>query len=251
MAKVTLYDELTFRSRDDGRLEFSLQGLPCGPSDQNLVVRAAEALRPHCPRGGADVHLHKRIPAGAGLGGGSSDAAMTLAALNRLWDLGLGRAELAAIGLTLGSDVPVFFGGPASRMTGRGQIVAPAPIGRFAAVLLAPPLHSSTAAVYRAYDEMGPRDIVPLEACVLAAQPPSKWPAVLRNDLFAPACRAYPELTAWFNRFADAVGGPVHLTGSGSGLFALADDVGQAIRLYQRLDGDLQGLARVVQSNGW
>src|SRR5207245_2521843 len=103
-------------------------GLSTGPD--NLVVRAADLLRRHmgCQRG-ATIQLIKRIPLAAGLAGGSTDAAATLAGLNRLWRLGLRRADLATLGADLGSDVAFFFATPAAWCTGRGERVTPLPLG--------------------------------------------------------------------------------------------------------------------------
>ena len=104
-------DELSFEVTDDGNIEalFSMEGLP---TEQNLIVRAAHALqqRTGCTKG-VNINLIKRLPMGGGLGGGSSDAATTLVALNYLWETHLDRNELAEIGLQLGADLPVFIQG--------------------------------------------------------------------------------------------------------------------------------------------
>jgi 4-diphosphocytidyl-2-C-methyl-D-erythritol kinase len=127
---VGLYDDVTIRPRRAGIvLTVAGAALPAGPG--NLAYEAAAVLaRESGGSRGASIHLVKRIPLGAGLGGGSSDAATVLMGLNRLWKLGWSRARLADLGATLGSDVPFFFFGPTAWVTGRGERVAPMPDAR-------------------------------------------------------------------------------------------------------------------------
>src|SRR5205823_7229469 len=124
MVAVSLYDTLEFKEETSGeiRLHCDHPDLSAGPD--NLVLRAAHLLRQraNCPRG-CVIRLAKRIPLAAGLAGGSTDAAATLAGLNRLWRLGLVQSELARLGAELGSDVPFFFATPAAWCTGRGEQV--------------------------------------------------------------------------------------------------------------------------------
>jgi len=117
---IDLADLLDFERRDDGLIE--RQGDLVGDLDSDLVVRAARALQTHSGTTlGAAISVTKRIPAGSGLGGGSSDAATTLIALNRLWNLNLSRSKLSAIGLQLGADVPFFLHGRAAFAEGIGE----------------------------------------------------------------------------------------------------------------------------------
>src|SRR5262245_53525263 len=147
MVAVGLYDSLSFTANDTGEIRLGCDdpALPTGPD--NLVCRAARLLRDrHGVRAGADILLAKRIPVAAGLAGGSSDAAATLAGLNRLWQLGLDNGELARLGAELGSDVAFFFSGPAAWCTGRGEIVEPVPMARpLDLVLVSPRVGLSTA----------------------------------------------------------------------------------------------------------
>jgi 4-diphosphocytidyl-2-C-methyl-D-erythritol kinase len=143
-------DDLSFNVREDGRIQ-----RVAGPADvaagDDLVVRAAAALRLRTgTQLGADIHLHKRIPLGAGLGGGSSDAATTLVALNALWRTGLTTAQLSDIGLALGADVPVFVHGHAAWAEGVGeQLQAVAPPEPWYLVA-APPVMVSTRDIFSA-----------------------------------------------------------------------------------------------------
>lgn len=118
-------DWLTFRTRDDDRITLT-PALPGVAAEDNLIVRAARALQQHTrTRLGADITLEKHLPLGGGLGGGSSDAATTLLALDTLWGTGLSLSALAAIGLTLGADVPVFVHGQAAWAEGVGERLTP------------------------------------------------------------------------------------------------------------------------------
>src|SRR5262245_8635037 len=131
MVAIDLCDRLEFRPDDSGAVTLTCDdpGLTCGPA--NLVLKAADRLRRHTNHsGGARIHLAKRIPMQAGLGGGSSDAATTLKGLTRLWSLGLPDSELAKIGAEVGSDVAFFFSPGAAWCTGRGEKVEPVTLGR-------------------------------------------------------------------------------------------------------------------------
>ncbi len=251
VTKITLYDELIFTPRTDTAVTLTCDDPTLPTDERNLVVRAAKRLQALGARGGVDITLHKRIGAGAGLGGGSADAAVTLRVLNDLWSVALDADALLAVAAELGSDVPLALGGSASRIRGRGEKLSPAVVAPFAAVLVAPPIHASTAAVYAALDAMGAGPLEPVDPDALAGGAASTWPARLVNDLFAPACRVCPEIPAWVGRLEAATGRPVHMTGSGSALFILADDETQALALADRLDTGARRLARVVTRNPW
>src|SRR5690349_7755941 len=116
-------DSLRFERRTDGEVRLAAP-LPGVPEETDLVVRAARLLQNEARApSGATIHVEKRIPMGGGLGGGSSDAATTLLALNRLWGLGIARARLAEIGLRLGADVPVFVAGRNAFAEGVGDVL--------------------------------------------------------------------------------------------------------------------------------
>ena len=251
VAKITLYDELTFAVRGDDVLSLTCDDPAVAVGEENLVLRAARALQPASRGAGADIVLRKRIPTGAGLGGGSADAAAALHALNQLWHCRHDACALSAVAAQLGSDVPLFLGSPAARIRGRGERVDAVALHPFAAVLLTPPVHCSTAAVYRAYDAMGAHPLEPFDPAPLGDSPPARWSDLLVNDLSAPACRACRQVERWWSKFSSAACEPVHMTGSGSALFVLADDVEHAGRIHRRLGAELIGYARVVSLNPW
>lgn len=150
MQCVALYDTLHFERALPIELECD-QNIPAAG---NLVYRAACLLKEHAAyRKGARITVRKNIPVGAGLGGGSSDAAYTLMGLNTLWDLNLSTDELRALGARIGSDVPFFFDGPCALVEGKGERTTPIPPDAPLALLLVkPPLSVSTAWAYDAYD---------------------------------------------------------------------------------------------------
>jgi 4-diphosphocytidyl-2-C-methyl-D-erythritol kinase len=207
-------------ARPDVRLSLRTPGagVPTGPG--NLAVRAAGALLERAGAAGevgVDIALAKRIPAGGGLGGGSSDAAATLLALNRLLGAPLDAPALHAVAAGLGSDVPFFLHGGTALCSGRGDIVqALAPPRPFGLTLLMPPFATATAAVYGALDAPPPRACEP-RAAELAARVEGADPDALehlfRNDLEPAARRVEPRIGA----LLDATG--LHLSGSGSTLF--------------------------------
>jgi 4-diphosphocytidyl-2-C-methyl-D-erythritol kinase len=139
-------------------LELSCEGLDVPPDESNLVVRATRVLADRLGRpADARIRLTKRIPVGAGLGGGSSDAARALVLLSRLWDSDLAEEDLRSVAAAIGSDVPFFLVGGEADVAGRGEIVMPLPDSPIVELLLlVPPFPLSTAEVYAARDRLAP-----------------------------------------------------------------------------------------------
>lgn len=144
-------DSLFFRPRRDSEIVRSGGPFDIAPAD-DLVLRAARALRQASGAYdlGIDIHVEKRLPSGAGLGGGSSNAATTLVALNRLWNLGMPADELAQIGLHLGADVPVFVRGAAAWAEGIGERLRPVAVDEPWYLVITPPVSVPTAEIFRA-----------------------------------------------------------------------------------------------------
>ncbi|MDW8324528.1 MAG: 4-(cytidine 5'-diphospho)-2-C-methyl-D-erythritol kinase [Burkholderiales bacterium] len=202
-------DMLYFDVRRDGdiRLHTQLAGVP---QERDLTWRAATALRRHtgCQLG-ADIWLDKRLPMGGGLGGGSSDAATVLLALNRLWGLGLTRAELQALGLTLGADVPFFLFGRNAFAEGVGERLQPIDLPPAWYLVLTPPVQVCTAEVFAAPSLTRNSPEIKM----------SDFPAGYgRNDLEPVVVERHPvvgEYLRWLRRHAEG-----RLTGSGGCVFA-------------------------------
>lgn len=227
VAKVTLYDRIDLHVGSSGRVDLECDAAECGPDERNLALRAANLLAGGRRVPGAAIRLAKHIPPGRGLGGGSSDAAAVLLGLRRLWAIDVPDEELLALSAELGSDVPLFLGPPALRMTGRGEGIEPVAVHEFRAVLFLPEFSCDTGEVYRAFDAHSARPAQQLDAELLAA-PPSRWRDKLVNQLAAPAESVRPELAKMRASLARAVSLPVCLTGSGSGMFVLCDDDSEA-----------------------
>ncbi len=214
---IDWHDTLHFEQRADGQL--SREDLSEPLPDNDLVLRAARALQVLAPPGsGAHIGVHKRIPAQAGMGGGSSDAATCLLALNRLWALNLPLDVLCAIGLRLGADVPFFLRGRNAWVEGVGEQMTPLelPTGRF--LVLKPPAGLPTPAVFA--HPLMKRDSEPATMLGFAADPFGFG----QNDLQAAAMALYPELAlglAWLQR--QGLSG--RMTGSGSAVFAHLGDM--------------------------
>ena len=179
MQTIDLADELTLEPADD--LTLTVDGVTAG--EENLVLRAAMALNRHAgTRFGAAMALKKRVPARAGMGGGSADAAAVIAGLNRLWQLSLDQREMEAVGLTVGADVPFCLRGGLCRVTGIGEEMRSLPYEKhFWLVITQPCRGLSTKAVFEAYaqDNAAPRpltdraqaafeagEILPLKTCL-------------------------------------------------------------------------------------
>jgi len=208
----------------------------------NLAFRAARAVLDHlgaenrpAEGRGVRIHLEKRIPPGAGLGGGSSDAAAVLKGLNRLWKLGFSPETVARIGAGVGSDVPFFVYGGAARVRGRGERVTPvAPLGGTWCLLVHPGVAVATGAVYAAYDRLqGASGLTARAGAPIMSPAPegaeseagaSAAPvAVPFNDLEAAACQVAPEIGKALAALREAGGREARMTGSGAAVFCLAD----------------------------
>lgn len=236
-------DELRFRLRDDGQVH-RVNDVAGVPEADDLVVRAAHLLQSATGcRQGVDILLEKRLPMGGGLGGGSSDAATTLVALNQLWQLGLDEDRLATLGLRLGADVPVFIRGRAAWAEGVGERLEPLSLPEPWFVVLVPPVHVSTEALFA--DPQLTRDAQPLKiADYLSGLGVADFglrkggPGSTRN-VFEPLVRQrYPEVDAalaWLTRFA-----PARLTGTGACVFAAFADESQARAVERQVEGRWQ-----------
>jgi len=231
-------DTLTFRVREDGAIARvnDVSGIPAG---EDLAVRAARRLQQAAgTRLGADITLEKRLPVGGGLGGGSSDAATTLLALNHLWGAGLSREHLAALALELGADVPVFVGGENALAEGIGERLTPLSLSPAWYLVLIPPVAVPTARIF-AHNELI-RDSKPIKITAFSVEQAG-------NDLEPVVCREYPEVArhlAWLRQ-----AGPAWVTGAGACVFAAFPTEGAARQVWERAPAGMrgfiaQGLAR-------
>ena len=252
LVTTDLYDDLTLEDDPTGALSLDCDdpSLPTGP--ENLVLRAAEAFRLAMGLSrGARIRLTKAIPAQAGLGGGSSDAATTLLGLADLWDVDVSVAELDRIAERLGSDVPFFLHPPAAVCRGRGEQVEPVELGAcYHFVLARPDVGVSTADAYHNLDL--PERPVPIEPILEAFR--SGDPARLGRHLFNRLAPVAERLASDLVRVREALSSliptelvGVSLSGSGSAYFGLALDREAANRAARKLQTTLPGWARVVE----
>ena len=235
---VGLYDMLRFVPRSDDRVVLA-NPIPGVAPETDLTVRAAEALRRAAGiRDGVTIHLLKRLPMGGGLGGGSSDAATVLLALNYLWRLGASQAELQALALPLGADVPVFVFGQSAFAEGVGEALSPVALPPAWYLILHPGVAVPTARIFTAPDLT--RDTPPIEACAWAD---AMVRGVGANDLEAVAVALYPEVGMaldWLRAQPETTG-RIRMTGSGACVFAVFDDEQTAQAVQQRLPAAWQG----------
>ena len=221
---IDLADEMALTVREDGVIE-----RPAGPIDvmpeDDLAVRAARALKAATGSPlGVSIRLRKRIPVGGGLGGGSSDAATALLALNELWGCGLSNPELARLGLPLGADVPVFIKGSSAWAEGVGERLTPVTLPEAWYVIVHPGVHVRTGRVFQSPELTRNSSLITIRAFFESGG---------RNDCEPVVRTQFPQVAEaleWLGRYAGA-----HLTGTGSCVFAACASAIEAERLAARV----------------
>ena len=216
-------DSIRIRPRSDDQI-IRIGGLADVPLEKDLAIRAANLLGEHSgSKRGADIEIQKRTPAGGGLGGGSSDAATVLVALNKVWNLNASEDDLAALGVKLGADVPLFVRGNSAFAEGIGEKLTPIELPARNYVILDPVIHASTVELFQAPEltrNSPPTTIVEFldGACT--------------GNAFTPLVRArFPEVAAaleWLEPHGDA-----RLTGSGGCVFVAVESAEEADRIAQ------------------
>jgi 4-diphosphocytidyl-2-C-methyl-D-erythritol kinase len=237
---ISLCDVISFERADVISLECTEPSLL---TFENLVIQAAELLkRTSGYEKGAKIKLEKRIPWDAGLGGGSSDGATTLLALNELWDLKLTTSDLVKLAARLGSDVPFFIYGGAALMEGRGEKVTPlaaSALGWFA--LLMPPLPKMTGKTKQLYSRLEAGHFTVGQFVDKAVKGWSQDKQIAHSLFFNAFDRvafdAFPGLEDYWRRFEEAGAKNIHLVGSGPALFAPVDGKTKAEKIYRQLRG--------------
>jgi len=223
-------DTLTVGIRPDGAIR-RIGDVPGVSEEQDLALRAGRLLQAASgTASGADIALDKRLPPGGGLGGGSSDAATVLIALNRLWGLRWTRARLQELALQLGADVPVFVFGRSAFAEGVGERLQAVALPPAWYLVLVPPVSVSTATVFA--DPELTRNSDPIKIHGFSAGPG-------RNDLEGAVCRRYAQVAQcldWLRQF-----GPAAMTGSGASVFAAFDTEQAAQQVFRRRPAGVQG----------
>ena len=240
MQSIDLCDTLHIEPADE--LTLTVNGAAAG--EDNLVLRAARALNRHAGTArGAKLALTKRVPARAGLGGGSADCAAALRALNDLWGLRLSDDQLRAIGLTLGADVPFCLAGGLARVSGIGEAIEPVPNApEIPLVLITPGGGLSTGAVFALWDDGGFPDVALDTAALADAVARRDLAAVDRlcaNALTAPAISLMPEIGALIEQMRALGASAAFMTGSGSTVVGAFTVEAAARAAHERLPGSI------------
>lgn len=228
---IDFSDELEFKLRSDDSIIRHCENFDVAEND-DIIIRAASLLREDFLQNnasdknifGVDIKLNKKIPMGAGLGGGSSDAATTLLALNHLWEMQFSIDELAAMGLRLGADVPVFVRGFAAFAEGIGEKLSPVSLEENWYLVLIPPVHVSTREVF--CNPQLTRDCSAIKLCGLSS---SEW----RNVCTPVVTESYPMVS----QAIDIVGkySRAYMSGTGASVFASFNTKAQAEEVLQKI----------------
>jgi 4-diphosphocytidyl-2-C-methyl-D-erythritol kinase len=236
---IGFYDTIYLKVTSDGKITRNT-GIEGVSAEQDLCVRAAKLLKTHaqCTLG-VDIAIDKRIPMGGGLGGGSSDAATVLIALNHLWKLNLDRAKLMELGLKLGADVPFFIFGRNAWVEGVGEKMQALALPPAHYVIMTPKIHVPTAEIFSA--EELTRNTFPTTIAAFSEMWFGKTQQsndklgekrVFHNDLQAVVCKRYSAVAScleWLNQFSTS-----YMSGSGASVFATFNDESQAMRVIDK-----------------
>ncbi len=221
---IDLCDWLEFEATDDGKIARRQTNSPVAATD-DILLRTARLLQSRHDVGrGVNIGIEKQIPVGGGLGGGSSDAATCLLALNQLWELGLGLDQLASIGLELGADVPVFVGGKAAWASGIGEQLQPVELELPIYLVIDPGIEVSTAQIFAAQELTRNCDPLTIRA-FLRGSGSNVCEPVVRN--------LYPQVGAamdWLSQYGDA-----KMSGTGACVFAAFDSLERAEEVKSRV----------------
>ena len=226
-------DQLGFNLRGDGVIK-RRNPIAGVPEESDLCIRAAKLLQQKSGiKQGVEIFLTKRIPLGGGLGGGSSDAATTLLALNHLWNLNFNKNQLIELGLQLGADVPVFIFGENAFAEGVGEKLVPITLPPAWYLVLIPPLHISTAEVFSSKELT--RNTIPIKI-----PPFSIWQG--HNDLESVVCQKYPEVVVyleWLKQLKNTT--IAAMSGSGACVFAEFEVESAARAAFAQLPAGMDG----------
>jgi 4-diphosphocytidyl-2-C-methyl-D-erythritol kinase len=225
-------DTVNIEARQDEQITRSAP-IPGVPEEQDITLRAAKLLQQTTGcKLGADISVEKHIPMGGGLGGGSSDAATVLLALNRLWKLDLPRTTLMELALQLGADVPVFIFGQPAWAEGIGEQLQAIRLEPAYYAVLTPSIGVSTASIFASRELT--RDTIPQTMAAF-------FKGFGHNDLESLVCRMYPQVAAcldWLKQFGDA-----RMSGSGSSVFVEVDSLATAQNIVDRKPVGTNGFA--------
>lgn len=260
MVRVSLFDDLYLAPLDDAEApsdydiawaaDAPVPSRIDWPLEQDLAVRAHRLIEQHVGRSlPVQAQLRKRIPVGAGLGGGSSNGVTMLRAVNDMFSLDIRDDQLHELARQMGSDLAFFLGEPSAVVGGVGEQLTAAPLHRpMDLVLILPALQCNTGAVYRRFDELKPDAKVDEQAVQRAAEASVASEDLLFNDLAEAALDVEPQLRDVHFWCEEAIDRRVHVTGSGAGLFALAETTEEAYQLAEQLRREARVAALPVRT---
>jgi len=247
---IDLHDTVFLKVRDDGQINRVTENANV-PAEQDLCVKAAKLMQAytHCSLG-ADIGLIKNIPMGGGLGGGSSDAATVLIAMNHLWNLGLSKTTLMELSLKLGADVPFFIFGENAWVEGIGEKILPIQLPTTHFVIVTPKVHVSTAEIFSAEEltrNTFPTTIAAFSEMLNVKQIGKEKQSLVfeyenvsfHNDLEAVVCQKHPAVNAclnWLNQFSQA-----RMSGSGASVFVEVESPAEANNIVKALPKEIAG----------
>lgn len=236
---LDFHDTLQIRVTADGSIA-RVSGNDLVAPEDDLVIRAARLLQQHTQcRLGAEIGVEKRIPMGGGLGGGSSDAATTLLALNHLWQLGLDRDELQRLSVKLGADVPVFIFGRNAWAEGIGEELQAVSLEARHYLVLTPAVHVSTAEIFNSRELTRNTNPTTIAAFSREANSGRLYSGTLHNDLESVVFGHYPAVAAcmkWLSSFA-----PTRMSGSGASVFAEFTSLDEARKIFDMMPAEIAG----------
>ncbi len=226
--EIDLFDEIELEAQD--QLTMSADSILVPVDESNLCLRAAQLLQADQKvKQGASIHLKKNIPIGAGLGGGSSDAAMVLLGLAQLWNLKLTDKKLQQLAIQVGSDVPFFLKGGSAYATGRGEVLNYFPLNiPYWIVLVTPPVHVSTAWAYNSIKPLNGKATGLQDVIVKKIQKPEELVDSVKNDFESLVFQTYPEIHKTKERLLEMGAVFALMSGSGSSVFGLFKETREA-----------------------
>lgn len=233
--QIDVHDALTIEPTFDGVIHISCSDMKCPADESNLAYRAADLLHRKigAPDLGCRIHINKYIPMGGGLGGGSSNAATTLVALNTLYDTKLPTEALLNLALRLGSDVPFFIKGGFALGQGRGEILTAIPIKLdYFGILICPDIHISTAYVYNNLNLnlTNSNNFTNFSGFIPKINDTLRWKEILDNDLSTVVFKEFPRFSQVVQSLYDLGAFYAQMSGSGSSLFGLFETENQALK---------------------
>lgn len=237
---LDFHDTISIRVTDDATIS-RINENPQVAEQDDLVIKAAKLLQAYKnSKLGADILVEKRIPMGGGLGGGSSDAATALIALNHLWQLGLTRSELQQLGLKLGADVPVFIFGKSAWAEGIGEKLQAVPLEARHYLVITPAVHVSTAEIFTSKELTRNTNPTTIAAFSREAFSGQLFNSVFHNDLESVVLKQYPVVASCMTWLSDYA--PARMSGSGASVFAEFNTLQAANAAYDALPEQITGI---------